>query len=73
MDKLADVMAREQECEREWKWLIGALNNVAEARAEDGELRAFRLMQQQVVAVGQRRVELMKKRAALETWRGTKQ
>lgn len=71
MDKLSDVIAREEECEREWRWLIEAIHAVAESRAGDGELEAFRLMQAQVVAVGQRRVELMMKRAALEAWRGS--
>lgn len=72
MDKLTDVVAREEECEREWRWLIEALHAVAATRSGDGEATAFRMMQQQVIAVGQRRVELMMKRAALETWRGMK-
>lgn len=66
METLAEVRAREEECEREWLWLVEALNAVAGARAEHGELHAFRVLQHQAVAVGQRRVELMLQRAALE-------
>ena len=57
-ESLAEVRAREQEVGREWRWLHDALNAVARARAEQGEAAAFRLMQQQAMVVGQRRVEL---------------
>ena len=44
-----------------------ALNSVARVRAEQGDAQAFRLMQQQAMRVGQRRVELRMKLAQLET------
>ena len=67
METLAEVRAREEECERKWLWLVEALNAVAGARAEHGELHAFRIMQHQAETVGQRRVQLMMLRADLET------
>jgi hypothetical protein len=68
MDGLAELRARQQEIEREWQWLHDALNTVARARAraEQGDAAAFRLMQQQAMAVGQRRVEIQIKMAHLE-------
>ncbi len=66
MYELAELVAREQEVEREWQWLHDALNEVARARADHGDAAAFRLMQQQAMRVGQRRVELRLRRAALE-------
>jgi hypothetical protein len=42
---------------REWQWLHDALNLSAQVTAEPGEAAAFRLMQQQAMAVGHRRVE----------------
>src|SRR5262245_57417677 len=51
---------------REWQWLHDALNQVARARAEQGDAAAFRLMQAQAMAVGQRRVALRLKMAQLE-------
>jgi hypothetical protein len=42
-----------------------ALNTIARARAEEGDAAAFRLMQHQVVRVGQRRVELRMQMAQL--------
>jgi hypothetical protein len=65
-DNLDVLRARGQEVEREWQWLHDALNAVARTRAEQGEVVAFRLMQQQAVRVGQRRVELRMKLAELE-------
>jgi hypothetical protein len=35
-----------------------ALHEVARVRAERGDAAAFRLMQQQIMVVGQRRIEL---------------
>lgn len=70
MATLEALEAREEECEREWLWLVEALNAIADARAEEGDAQAFRLMQHQVVKVGQRRVELMLQRAELERGRG---
>jgi hypothetical protein len=58
MQSIAELKAREQELEREWLWLVEALNTVARARAEQGDAAAFRLMQHQAMRVGQRRVEL---------------
>ena len=66
MDSIAELRAREDEVAREWEWLNEAINRVARARAEDETDNAFRLLQQQAVAVGQRRVELRLRMAALE-------
>ena len=66
MDGLAELRVRQQEIEREWQWLHDALNVVARARAEQGDAAAFRLMQQQAMTVGQRRVEIQIKMAQLE-------
>lgn len=63
---LAQLKAREEEIGREWQWLQDVLNHVAHARAEQIDATAFRLLQRQAVAVGQRRVELMMQMAALE-------
>lgn len=63
---VAELRAREAEVGREWSWLIDALNTVARVRAEHGDAQAFRLMQQQAMRVGQRRVELRMKLARLE-------
>ena len=66
-EKLEELQAREAEVEREWQWLHDALNQVARVRAENGDAHAFRLMQQQAMRVGQRRVELRLQAAALES------
>jgi hypothetical protein len=66
VDELRELRAIEREIEREWRWLIEALNVVARARAEQADSQAFRLMQQQAMAVGQRRVEVGLRIAALE-------
>ena len=66
MESLAELRAREEELGREWQWLNDALNTVARARAEQGDTVAFRLMQQQAMRIGQRRVELRLAMAALE-------
>lgn len=65
-ESIAELRAREEEIGREWQWLHDALNAVARARAEQGDAAAFRLMQQQAMRVGQRRVELRMKLAELE-------
>ena len=57
-DRLTELRAREEEIAREWQWLQDTLNKVARGRADEGEIHAFRLLQHQAVAVGQRRVEL---------------
>ncbi len=66
VDDLSELRAREDEVAREWEWLNEAINLVARSRAEDETDNAFRLLQQQVMAVGQRRVELRLRMAALE-------
>jgi hypothetical protein len=65
-ESLAILRAREAEVAREWQWLHDALNAVAQARAEQGDAPAFRLMQAQAMFVGQRRVELRMRMAELE-------
>ena len=65
-DNLAELRAREDEISREWQSLVDALNTVAGARAEQGDLQAFRVMQQQAMRVGMRRVELRIRMAQLE-------
>jgi hypothetical protein len=65
MDELAVLRAREEEVEREWRWLHDALNEVARVRAERGDAQAFRLMQAQAMAVGQRRIELSRRIAQI--------
>ena len=66
---LETLLAREEEVAREWQWLHDALNEIARARAEQGEVAAFRLMQHQAMIVGQRRIELRMKAAELERHR----
>jgi hypothetical protein len=63
------VPAREEEVTREWQWLHDALNEVARVRADHGDAAAFRLMQQQIMVVGQRRIELRMQAAELEARR----
>jgi hypothetical protein len=41
---LGELKAREEELEREWLWLVEALNIVARIRAEQGGAAAFRLI-----------------------------
>jgi len=65
-ETLAELRAREQEVAREWQWLHDALNAVARARAEHGDVHAFRLMQAQAMVVGQRRITLSMSIAELE-------
>jgi hypothetical protein len=65
-ESLAEVRAREAEVAREWEWLQDTLNKVARGRAGDDEVHAFRLLQHQAAAVGQRRVELQMEMARLE-------
>ncbi len=65
MESVAELQAREKELAREWQWLVDVLNKVAKARAENEEAETFHLLQQQCVAVGQRRLELHVRIAAL--------
>jgi hypothetical protein len=67
MERLADLKAREEEVAREWEWLNETINRVAQMRAEDSETQTFRILQEQVRVVGQRRVELMMAVAHLTT------
>lgn len=66
MESIAELKAREAELAREWHWLVEAVNSVARARAEQGDAHAFRMLQAQCMAVGQRRVEMQLRIAALE-------
>ena len=63
---LIELQAREEEVAREWQWLQDALNTVARGHVGEDEVTAFRLLQHQAVAVGQRRVELQMEMARLE-------
>ena len=63
---LPELRAAEAEVAREWRWLHDALNEIARVRAEQGDAQAFRLMQAQAMAVGQRRIELSMRIAELE-------
>ena len=65
-DRLTELRAREEEVAREWHWLQDTLNKVARGRAEEDDVYAFRLLQHQAVAIGQRRVELQIEMARLE-------
>jgi len=68
-DTIAELRAREEEVAREWEWLNDAVNLVARGRAGRETGNAFRLSQQQAIAVGQRRGELRLRMAELETRR----
>jgi hypothetical protein len=65
-ETLAELRAAEREVAREWEWLHDALNAIARVRAEQGDAAAFRLMQAQAMVVGQRRIELSLRIAAIE-------
>jgi hypothetical protein len=65
-ESIEELRAREQEIAREWQWLHDALNMVARSQAEPGETQAFRLMQAQAMAVGQRRLEVSMRITELE-------
>jgi hypothetical protein len=65
-DRLLELRIREEEAAREWQWLHDTLNTVARGRTDEEEIHAFRLLQHQAVAVGQRRVELQIEMARLE-------
>jgi hypothetical protein len=64
--RLVELRVREEEVAREWQWLQDTLNTVARGRTGEDEIHAFRLLQHQAVAVGQRRVELQIEMARLE-------
>jgi hypothetical protein len=69
LENLDVVLAREEEVAREWQWLHDALNEVARVRADRGDAAAFRMMQQQIMVIGQRRIELRAQAAELEARR----
>ena len=64
---LSELLAREEELGREWEWLVESLNAVARVRADQGDAQAFRLMQEQAIRVGQRRVEIRLRVEALRS------
>jgi hypothetical protein len=66
MEGLAELRARQDEVAREWHWLHDTLNKVARIKAEQGDAHAFRLLQTQAMAVGQRRLELSVRIAEME-------
>ena len=66
MEGLAELRARQDEVAREWHWLHDTLHKVARIRAEQGDAHAFRLLQVQAMAVGQRRLELSVRIAEME-------
>jgi hypothetical protein len=67
-DTLEELRALEREVEREWWWLHGALNAVAQMRAGGaaGGIESFREMQEQARKVDRRRVEIAARIAALQ-------
>ena len=71
-DTLEELRTLEREIEREWWWLHGALNAVAEVEAERpyGDVRRFREMQVQAREVGRRRVQIAVRIAEAEERRG---
>lgn len=58
MNDLIELRARQQEVGREWQWLQNVINHMASALANQSDTTAFRLLQEQAVVVGKRRVEL---------------
>jgi len=67
-DTLEELRALERKVEREWWWLNGALNAVAQVRAERaaGALKSFREMQAQARDVDRRRVAIAVRIAEIE-------
>ena len=66
MPALTELKARAEEVQREWHWLHATLNEVARIHEEHGAVSAFRLLHDQAMAVGQRRLELSMMIAAAE-------
>jgi hypothetical protein len=66
MESLAELRAREDEVVREWRWLHETLNEIARAWADNGDAKAFRLMQAQAMVVGQRRIEISMRIAEIQ-------
>lgn len=67
-DTLEELRALERQAEREWWWLHGALNAVAQMLAEraGGSPVSFREMQEQAREVDRRRVEIAVRIAQLQ-------
>ena len=67
-DTLEELRALERQVEREWWWLHGALNAVAQVQAERaaGVLTSFREMQEQARDIDRRRVETAVRIAEIE-------
>ena len=65
-EPLAALKAREAELAREWQWLVNTLHIIAAVRAGDSAADAFRLLHDQCMTVGQRRLEMNLRIAALE-------
>jgi len=66
-DSFEELRALERQVEREWWWLHGALNAVAQMRAErTGASMNFREMQEQAQEVDRRRVEIAVRIAELQ-------
>ena len=66
---LEELRTLERDVEREWWWLHGALNAVAQARTEhtQRDVRSFREMQAQALEVDRRRVQIALRIAELAT------
>ena len=67
-DTLEELRALEREVEREWWWLHGALNAVAQVQAERaaGVLMSFREMQEEARDIDRRRVQIAIRIAQLQ-------
>lgn len=67
-DSLEELRALERQVEREWWWSHGALNAVAQMRAERtvGASMNFREMQEQSREIDRRRVEIAVRIAELQ-------
>ena len=65
-ESITELRAREDEAAHQWQRLHDALNKLARDHAELGEMDAFRLMHEQAMAVGQRRLELSLRIAEFE-------
>jgi hypothetical protein len=59
-DTLDELLTLERQVEREWWWLHGAISAVAQLQAERsvGDVRSFREMQAQALAVDRRRLQI---------------
>lgn len=55
---LEELRAREDEVRREWEWLNETINEIARVHADNEQVSVFRLLHEQAMAVGRRRLEL---------------